>query len=114
MTDTWKDRENHMVLPEAHGRPEREEQEYEGQSERTLEEKLQHLEEKYTQYEQMFLGEQRRADRLEAELKDMKSRGELELREAERKTAITMTRLEKVTAGLYEALEEFKKEGYNG
>lgn len=67
-----KNLENHMVLPEAHGRPEREEPEYKGQPERTLEEKLEHLEEKYTQYEQMFLGEQRRADRLEAELKEAK------------------------------------------
>ena len=67
-----KNLENHMVLPEAHGRPEREEPEYKGQPERTLEEKLEHLEEKYTQYEQMFLGEQRRADRLELELKQAK------------------------------------------
>jgi len=67
-----KNLENHMVLPEAHGRPEREEPEYKGQPERTLEEKLEHLEEKYTQYEQMFLGEQRRADRLEAKLKGEK------------------------------------------
>jgi len=37
---------------------------------------------------------------------------EAELREAEKKTAITMARLEKVTADLYEALEEFKKEGW--
>jgi len=67
-----KDLENYMVLPEVHVRIECEEPEYEGQPERTLEEKLEHMEEKYTQYEQMFLGEQRRADRLEAELKQAK------------------------------------------
>ena len=67
-----KNLENHMVLPEAHGRPEREEPEYEGQPERTMGEKLEHLEKQCLAYEQMFLGEQRRADRLEAELKQAK------------------------------------------